>query len=269
MDQTILFDKTAVPESLRQFFSEDPSAALAFSGGTDSAYLLYAATVCGCDVHAYYVSTPFQPKFELEDARRLADALGAKMTVLPFDVLSVEGVRKNPSNRYYYCKTAIFNGILEAAAKDGYRTVFDGTNASDDAGDRPGMRALNELNVISPLRLCGVTKKALREYSRSAGLFTWDKPAYACLATRVPSGISLTAEVLEKVERAETDLSGLGFRDFRVRVLPLHTGGWAARLQITEDQLPHFMQKREAVLSLLKSQFPSVLLDLETRTPSV
>lgn len=209
-----------IPPALRQFFEKHPSLALAFSGGTDSAYLLYAATACGCDVRAYYASSPFQPAFELEDAKRLARSLNAKMTVLPLNVLENEIVRSNPADRCYYCKNAIFGHILEAAAKDGYTEIIDGTNASDDAGDRPGMRALRELRVLSPLRLCGITKKALREYSRNAGLFTWDKPAYACLATRVPTGTPIDANVLKKVEWAETELARMGFTDFRVRVFP-------------------------------------------------
>ena len=266
-----------IPDSLRTFFKEHPSPALAFSGGTDSAYLLYAASACGCDVHAYYVSSPFQPAFELADAGRLADSLGVKMTVLPLNVLENETVRKNPADRCYYCKNEIFRHILEAAAKDGYTEIIDGTNASDDAGDRPGMRALRELKVLSPLRLCGITKKALREYSRNAGLFTWDKPAYACLATRIPSGIRIDAAVLKKVEWAETELSRMGFADFRVRVFPApeaaRTGQdpafWTAKLQITEDQLPLLIEKRRELYDLLKTGFSDVLLDLNARTASL
>ena len=172
---------------------------LHFSGGTDSSYLLYAAKACGANVHAYYVSTPFQPQFELDDAKLLAESLHADMTVLPFDVLTDKVVKSNPKDRCYYCKNQVFGGILKAAKEDGFTEIMDGTNASDDAGDRPGMRALKEMKVLSPLRLSGITKTALREYSRNAGLFTWNKPAYACLATRVPSGISIEASVLKDV----------------------------------------------------------------------
>ncbi len=220
MNNTINVSIDCVPAALREFFAEHSTIALAFSGGTDSSYLLYAAKACGANVHAYYVSTPFQPQFELDDAKLLAESLHADMTVLPFDVLTDKVVKSNPKDRCYYCKNQVFGGILKAAKEDGFTEIMDGTNASDDAGDRPGMRALKEMKVLSPLRLSGITKTALREYSRNAGLFTWNKPAYACLATRVPSGISIKASVLKDVEWAEKSLSDLGFRDFRVRVYP-------------------------------------------------
>lgn len=267
--------ESLVPASLQEFFREHPTLALAFSGGTDSAYLLYAARACGCSVHAYYVASPFQPAFELEDAKQLAESLGAPMTVLPLDVLENEIVRKNPADRCYHCKNAIFSHILEAACKDGYREIIDGTNASDDAGDRPGMRALRELKILSPLRICGVTKKALREYSRNAGLFTWNKPAYACLATRVPTGVEIDASILKKVESAEQALSAMGFRDFRVRVLLQPTSAdspdkssWIARLQITKDQLPLLIEKQTCILDALKDSFPDIVLDLRARSAS-
>lgn len=267
-----------IPDSLRAFFKAHPSLALAFSGGADSAYLLYAARTCSCNIHAYYVSSPFQPAFELEDARRLAESLQADMTVLSLNVLENEAVRKNPKDRCYHCKNEIFTHILEAAARDGYREIIDGTNASDDAGDRPGMRALRELKVLSPLRECGITKKALREYSRNAGLFTWNKPAYACLATRIPVGTEIEPEILQKVEWAEAQLSRMGFTDFRVRVfpdpaiLPPPSAGLrpcAAKLQITDAQLPLFVDCHSSLFALLKQEFSNVLLDLELRKPSV
>ena len=174
--------------TLEQFFAENPETAIAFSGGVDSAYLLYAAKRYAARVKAYYVSTAFQPEFELADARRLADELGADMLVLHVDVLSNSAVTANPSDRCYHCKNTLFRQILRAAENDGFPVLLDGTNASDDAGDRPGMRALRELSVRSPLRECGLTKAEIRRLSKDAGLFTWDKPAYACLATRIRTG---------------------------------------------------------------------------------
>ena len=257
--------------TLETFFHENSRVALAFSGGVDSAYLLYAARTCGAQVRAYYVQTAFQPAFEREDALRLARELGAEMTVLPLNILDREEVCSNPSERCYHCKRAIFSAILSAAAADGFSLVIDGTNASDDAGDRPGMRALRELRVLSPLRICGVTKKALREYSRNAGLFTWNKPAYACLATRVPTGCSIDQEILKKIERAETCLTRLGFSDFRVRVWkdPAGQDSWNARLQLTESQFSLLAEKRLEVLELLKPDFSQVLLDLSARSVTI
>ena len=137
---------------LQQFFKENPRVAIAFSGGVDSSYLLYAALHHGARARAYYVNSAFQPAFELEDARRLAGELNADMKVLPVDVLASETVTANPPDRCYHCKQVIFRTILAAAEADGFTVLLDGTNASDDAGDRPGMRALRELAVRSPLR---------------------------------------------------------------------------------------------------------------------
>ena len=142
--------------TLNEFFSLVPKAAVAFSGGTDSAFLLWAARECGCDVRAYYVKTAFQPQFELEDAHRLASELEVPMTVVEADILAVPEAAANGPQRCYHCKTALFSQLRQAAREDGYTVLLDGTNASDDAGDRPGMRALRELEVRSPLRECGL-----------------------------------------------------------------------------------------------------------------
>ncbi len=246
--------------TLTEFFHENQKAAIAFSGGVDSAYLLYAALQSGADVRAYYVKSAFQPQFELDDARRLAETLSADMRVLDVDILADETVAANPPDRCYHCKRRIFSAIASAAAADGYTLLLDGTNASDDAGDRPGMRALRELSVRSPLRECGLTKPEIRRLSREAGLFTWDKPAYACLATRVPAGERLTAEKLENTERAEDFLFSLGFADFRVRLF-----NGAARLQLPAEQLPRLLERRAEILSELKKTYSAVVLDLEVR----
>ena len=246
--------------TLTEFFHQNQKAAIAFSGGVDSAYLLYAALQSGADVRAYYVKSAFQPQFELDDARRLAEALSADMRVLDVDILADETVAANPPDRCYHCKRRIFSAIASAAAADGYTLLLDGTNASDDAGDRPGMRALRELSVRSPLRECGLTKPEIRRLSREAGLFTWDKPAYACLATRVPAGERLTAEKLENTERAEDFLFSLGFTDFRVRLF-----NGAARLQLPAEQLPRLLERRAEILSELKKTYSAVVLDLEVR----
>ena len=245
---------------LSQFFAENPRVALAFSGGVDSAYLLYAAIHADAQVRAYYVKSAFQPQFELDDAHRLAKELGADMRILELDVLSNPTIAANSADRCYHCKTMIFSSIIRAAREDGFTVLMDGTNASDDAGDRPGMRALRELKVRSPLRECGLTKAEIRALSKEAGLFTWNKPAYACLATRIPAGEAITSGALERTELSENFLHALGFSDFRVR---LFHGG--ARLQIPENQFPLLIQKRQTILDELKKHYGSVLLDLEVR----
>ncbi len=245
---------------LNDFFKEHPKVAVAFSGGVDSAYLLYAAKQNGADVTAYYVKSVFQPRFELDDALRLSRELGVCMRVLSADVMSSPLIFENPSNRCYHCKRMIFGAIRKAAEEDGFSTLLDGTNASDDAEDRPGMRALRELSVLSPLRECGLTKAEIRRLSREAGLFTWDKPAYACLATRIPFGETITEEKLRATEASENFLFSLGLKNFRVRRL-----GNAAKIQVTRDQLQTLVENRETVLKELKKYYSSVVLDLEVR----
>ena len=245
---------------LSEFFTQHPRVALAFSGGVDSAYLLYAAVKSGAQVQAYYVKTAFQPQFEYEDALRLAEQLGAPLTTLRLAVLEDADMTANPSNRCYYCKRRIFTAITSAARRDGFQILLDGTNASDQVSDRPGMKALQELSVLSPLRLCGLTKDEIRRRSRQAGLFTWNKPAYACLATRIPTGTAITQADLEKAERCEAFLMKLGFSGFRVRLMDGY-----ARLEMPEDQLPALLAQREAVVRELKKDYKKVLLDLEVR----
>lgn len=245
---------------LRQFFEENPKAALAFSGGVDSAYLLYAAKAYSAQVKAYYVKTPFQPAFELEDARRLAAECNADMQILEVDVLADECVRVNPPDRCYHCKKRLFSRILQQAAADGFPLVMDGTNASDDAADRPGMRALTELRVCSPLRLCGLTKQEVRRLSKEVGLFTHDKPAYACLATRIPTGTPITQEELSRTEWAEEYLKSLGFSDFRVRLYQD-----CAKLELRQAQLPLLLKRRAQIVQVLKERYQDVLLNLEVR----
>jgi len=242
------------------FFQENPKVAIAFSGGVDSSYLLYAALHYGAETRAYYVQSAFQPQFELEDAKRLVNQLHAQMTVLPVDILANDAVTVNAPDRCYACKKEIFHAIMEAAHADGYTVLLDGTNASDDVNDRPGMRALRELHVRSPLRECGLTKDEIRRLSKEAGLFTWDKPAYACLATRIPTAEPITAQKLATTERAENYLFSLGFRNFRVRMM-----GTTAKIQLPEAQLERLLQYREQILTELKQSYSAVLLDMEVR----
>ena len=244
--------------TLQEFFAAHPKVALGFSGGVDSSYLLYAAKQAGADVRPYFAKTQFQPEFELEDAKRLAELVDIELTILPYDVLPAAGF--NPPDRCYYCKTALFGALVARAKADGYATIIDGTNASDDAGDRPGMKALQEMQVLSPLRLCGLTKQDIREKSGEAGLFTWDKPSYACLATRFPAGVQITEDGLKKVEQAEGALFDLGFTDFRVRV---YHG--AARIQLPKAQMERALAMRQEILDKLRPLFEGVFLDLEGR----
>ena len=246
---------------IKEFFEETKEAAICFSGGVDSAYLLSQAVKYAVKVKAYYVKSCFQPEFELEDALRLAEQLGAEMEVLNLGTSVLdEKVSSNPPDRCYYCKKKIMGAIKEAAARDGFDTILDGTNASDDAGDRPGMKALGEMKILSPLRICGLTKDEIRRLSKEENLFTWDKPAYACLATRIPAGVAISPEILRKVEKAESALMDMGFSDLRVRVF-----GGGARLQLKESQMADALNKREEIVKALKPFFNEILLDMEAR----
>ena len=246
--------------TIQEFFQQNPECAVAFSGGVDSAWLLHEAVKYARRTAAYFVQTPFQPAFELADARETAEKLGAELRVLELDILSVPEVVANPANRCYYCKKRIFSAILAAAQEDGFSIVIDGTNASDDASDRPGMVALQELQVRSPLREAGLTKAEIRRLSKEAGLFTHDKPAYACLATRIPAGTRITLELLKKTEICEEYMKNMGFSDFRIRYFE-----GCARLQLPEAQIPALFEKRAEVLAFLKQYYPAVLLDMEVR----
>ena len=245
---------------LSDFFKENPVCALAFSGGADSAFLLYAACRYGKKIRAYYVKTAFQPEFEQRNAVRLAEQLGADLVILPAEVLSCPAIAANGPERCYHCKKLLMGTVRKAAEADGYPVLLDGTNASDRADDRPGMRALRELSVRSPLRELGYTKNRVRAESRKAGLFTWDLPAYASLATRIPTGTPITQELLSRTEAAEEYLTGLGFRDFRVR-----TAGNSAKIQVTAEDAPRLAACRRKIVKNFRQLYDAVLLDMEYR----
>lgn len=246
---------------IEEFFKSKNKVALAFSGGVDSSYLLYEAIHLGVDITAYYVKSQFQPEFELEDAKRLAKELNAKIKVLNLDILSIADIVKNDSQRCYFCKKTILSLIKKESAADGCSCVIDGTNASDDISDRPGFKALQEFSICSPLRDCGIEKDEVRIRLRRAGVFTWNKPAYACLATRIPTNTFISEELLDKTEKAEDFLFSLGFKDFRIRYSVL-----GAKLQLTNDDIPLLLGKRNEVYTFLKELYPEgVLLDLKER----
>ncbi len=246
--------------NLKDFFAKYPIVAVAFSGGVDSSYLLYAAKKYAKKVCAYYVKSDFQPQFELDDAIKLTKETDAEMKIINLDVLSVPCVKENPENRCYYCKKAIFSAIINEAEKDGYKVLIDGTNASDDENDRPGVKALRELKVLSPLKECGLTKEDIRKASNEAGLFTWNKPAYACLATRIATAEQITEAKLNATEKCEEFLSSLGFTDFRIR---LKNG--IGKIQVKEAQMPLIIKNRKSIFEFLKKYYDSVVLDLEVR----
>lgn len=190
--------------------------AVAFSGGVDSTFLLKAAKeALGDNVKAMTISAPYVPRWELEEAGHLAEELGVEHEII--EVPIINEIKNNPENRCYLCKKALF-GIIQMTAEDqGYNYVVDGTNFNDLDDYRPGLKALEELNVKSPLVECKLTKEEIRSLSRELGLGTWDKPVYACLLTRIPYGNELNEEEFQRIEAAEKYLMDIGFRAVRVR----------------------------------------------------
>ena len=247
-------------EKLKSFFSQNSETAVAFSGGVDSAVLLMYAVRYAKRVKAYFVKSQFQPQFELEDALRVAEMLNAELEVISADILCDEKVASNPENRCYYCKKRVFGAILTAAGKDGFDTVLDGTNFTDDISDRPGYKALQEMKVLSPLRECGISKAEIRAAAEDNGLSVAHKPSYACLATRIPCGTYITAELLEITEAAENELKSLGFSNFRVR----YDDG-AARLELGKREHALLKEKREQVIQILLKYYNDFYVESKER----
>ena len=246
--------------TLEEFFLENNKVAIGFSGGVDSSYLLYAAKKYGAEIKPYFIKTQFQPDFELLDAYKLAKHLNICIKKIDFDILSDPLVAKNPENRCYHCKLALFGLLKKNALKDGFSVMIDGTNASDDEGDRPGMKAISELSVLSPLKICGITKKEVRRLSKEAGLFIWDKPSYSCLATRIKTNEKITAGTLLKIEKAESLLFSLGFLDFRVRVSENN-----ANLQLKKADFERLINNKNIIYKNLSTDFDNIFLDLKER----
>ena len=245
---------------INKFFNEHKRVAVAFSGGVDSAVLLMLAKNHAEKVKAYFVKSQFQPAFELEDTKKISSLLDVELEVIALDALSDELVAKNPQDRCYHCKKHVFDAICAKAKADGFPFVLDGTNASDDENDRPGMKALFELGILSPLKECGLDKEEIRRIAAEAKLPVADKPSYACLATRIPTGKRLTVENLSITEKAEDEMRRLGFRNFRVR---FQNGG--AKLELGTAEFEKLLKKRREVLESLSEYYDGVTLDLKER----
>lgn len=246
--------------TLQEFFSKHPKVAIAFSGGVDSAYLLSEALKYAKEVGVYFAQTAFQPDFEYEDALLLAEDLGTSLRTVPVDLLQHEEVVSNATERCYHCKKQLFSALLQKAKEDGFSVLCDGRNAGDSVEEKSGAKALEELGILSPLRLAGLSKDQVRGLSYAAGLFTWDKPAYSCLASSVQSLQRIDALSLAKIEAGEDYLRGLGFKDFRVRMV-----GKVARLEVKAEDLPKLLEHRSDIVKFLLHHFTKVTLDLDCR----
>ena len=234
--------------------------AVAFSGGVDSAFLLAAAQeVFGSDLLAIRAEAPLFPETERTGAAAFCQSAGIRQVVFSYPALQSEDFCQNPPDRCYICKRALFSQMLTVAAEYGFPLLADGTNADDTNDYRPGMRALPELGIVSPLLEAGLTKAEIRQLSRSMGLPTWNHPSAACLASRIPYGERITAEKLRMIELAERHLTAAGFGQVRVR---LH--GTLARIEVSQDQFQRLLANRKQISNELKSYgFTYITLDMD------
>ena len=232
-------EKSLTPElteklrRLEEILKAMDSVAVAYSAGVDSTFLLYMAhRVLGSQVLAITAVSPLFPENEGADAAAFTEEHGILHHVISFQPLGLPCFEENPPDRCYYCKTALFNEIRWIAEEACYAYVAEGTNM-DDLGDyRPGLRAIEELKIRSPLREAGLTKSDIRILSKHFGLSTWDKPSFACLASRFPYGDAITEEKLAMVGQAEAYLASLGLRQYRVRIHDL-----IARIEVEPPEL--------------------------------
>ncbi|SHK85641.1 uncharacterized protein SAMN02745136_03531 [Anaerocolumna jejuensis DSM 15929] len=228
------------------------SAAIAFSGGVDSTFLVYAAhEVLGDKLIAVTATSSTYPERELKEAIQYANDMGVKHIIINSEELDIEGFAQNPKNRCYYCKKELFTKIARVAKDNGVEYIFDGSNIDDTGDYRPGMQAARELNVVSPLKESGLTKEDIRELSRKLNLPTWDKPAFACLSSRFPYGTQITKPKLKMVEEGEQFLLDMGIRQIRVR----HHGD-IARIEVSPEEREQFFDIK--VMDNISNKFKQI-----------
>jgi uncharacterized protein len=248
---------------LEEIFHSMGRVLVAYSGGVDSSLLLKVAREVLGDENVLAVTalSPLYPEREVSNAKKVAQSLGARHRLIESNELEIEGFSNNPPNRCYYCKKELFEKMLHLAAGEGIRFVVEGSTLDDEKDHRPGRMAVRELGIRSPLLEARFTKREIRELSQTLDLPTWDKPSFACLASRFPYGKEITAEELKRVAGAEDFLFGLGFKQVRVR----HYGR-LARIEIFQEEMGRLMEAplRENVVKRLKEMgYTYITLDLQ------
>ena len=253
----------AKTQKLKEIFRSMERVLVAYSGGVDSTLLLKVAkdTLGDENVLAVTVFSPLYPERELTGAKKLTQGMGVRHLLIKSNELEIEGFSKNPPNRCYYCKKELFEELQKLAHKEKIPFIVEGSTLDDERDYRPGKKAIQELGIRSPLKEVRFTKEEVRELSDALGLTTWDKPSFACLASRFPYGEEITMEKLKMVDEAENFLFGLGFKQVRVR----HHGN-LARIEIYPEEIERLMDKllREKVVSHLKKiGYHYVTVDLQ------
>lgn len=246
-------------EKLKEYLKSLNSVAVAFSSGVDSTFLLKVAhDVLGDNVVAVTARSCSFPVRELNEAKEFCENEGIKHVIVESEELSIDGFAENPKNRCYLCKTELFQKMWQTVRDLGFENIVEGSNMDDNGDYRPGLIAVAEQNVKSPLRYAELTKDEIRMLSKELGLPTFDKQSFACLSSRFPYGETITEEKLGMVDKAEQLLLDLGFKQVRVRI-----HGKMARIEVNPSEIQKVVDNRERIYDYLKSLgFTYVSLDL-------
>jgi uncharacterized protein len=255
-------------KALQNYFTQLGSVAIAFSSGVDSTFMLKVAhDVLGDKAVAVTVRSHLFPAREKTEATDFCKSQGIEHIFIDSDEMKIPGFKENPKNRCYICKRSIFEEIIAVAREWGLKYVCEGSNLDDNGDYRPGLKAIAELGIKSPLRECGLWKSEIRAISKELGLATWKKPSFACLASRFVYGEIITEEKLGMLEKAEQFLLDLGFVQERVRIHSFGTGetsGTIARIEVAPEDFTKLLEHREKIVTEFKALgFNYVSMDLQ------